>query len=218
MPMKYDTGNPAYLCDDMLARGVDVLCKRDGVMAEITGSCGPPPMWGRDADFSTLIRIILEQQVSLASAKAAFERLIDAVNPLTPELFLRLDDATLKTIGFSRQKMGYGRNLSRAIVEGRLDIVALGAMDDARVRAELTTIKGIGDWTADIFLLMALRRPDVWPKGDLALAVAIQHLKKLEYRPTYREIEAMSVSWKPWRAVAARLLWHYYLCRIAQRP
>ena len=126
----------------------------------------------------------LEQQVSLASARAAFQRLLAAADPLTPDSFLHLDDSTLKAIGFSRQKTGYGRNLSRAIVEGSLDIASLGRLDDESVRSELTRIKGIGRWTADIFLLMALRRPDIWPQGDLALAVAIQHLKKFNCTST----------------------------------
>ncbi len=216
MPETYDNNiTPAYLSEAMLAYGVDILCGQDRDLSEIVRTCGPPPLWAREADFATLIRIILEQQVSLASAKAAFQRLLAAVDPLTPELFLQLDDPTLKAMGFSRQKMAYGRNLSREVVEGRLDIAALSAMDDSMVRSELTRIEGIGRWTADIFLLMALRRPDIWPKGDLALAVAIQQLKKLRSRPTIEEIDELGEPWKPWRAVAARLLWHYYLCRIA---
>jgi DNA-3-methyladenine glycosylase II len=210
-----NTINPACLCEETLAYGVDILCGQDCSLAEIVRTCGPPPLWAREAGFATLIRIILEQQVSLASAKAAFQRLLAAVDPLTADLFLKLDDFTLKALGFSRQKMGYGRNLARAIAEGCLDIAALSRLDDETARSELTKIKGIGAWTADIFLLMALRRPDIWPNGDLALAVAIQHLKKLKSRPTPREIDKLSESWKPWRAVAARLLWHYYLCRIA---
>lgn len=202
---------PLCLCRETLACGVDFLCGKDPVLAEINRTCGPPPLWEREADFATLIRIILEQQVSLASAKAAFERLLSFVDPLKPEAFLQLDDNTLKTAGFSRQKMGYGRNLARAVAEGGLDIAALGGMDDISARSELIKIKGIGQWTADIFLLMALRRPDIWPKGDMALAVALQHLKKLDTRPGFQEMEELSEDWKPWRAVAARMLWHYYL-------
>ena len=172
-------------------------------------------MWARKAGFPTLIHIILEQQVSLASARAAFDRLQASVSPLTPRRFLKLDDAALKAIGFSRQKMHYARGLALSIVAGRLKIGALGAMEGAAVKAELIKIKGIGSWTADIYLLMALRRPDVWPKGDLALAVAVQGVKRLRSLPTEDELAALSESWKPWRAVAARILWHYYL---SQRP
>lgn len=168
-------------------------------------------MWAREPGFPTLLYIILEQQVSLASARAAFDRLRAAVAPLTPQGFLELDDAALKVIGFSRQKAGYGRHLARAILEGRLDLAALSAREDALVRSELTRIKGIGPWTADIYLLMALRRPDVWPVDDLALAAAVQRVKGLDRRPTPEELEEVGSAWQPWRAVAARLLWHYYL-------
>jgi len=168
-------------------------------------------MWERESGFSTLLHIILEQQVSLASARAAHNKLLELVSPLTPESFLQLDDTTLKTVGFSRQKTAYGRNLAQSIVDGILNLNALTAMDDASVRSELIKIKGIGRWTADIYLLMVLRRPDVWPTGDLALAVAAQRVKNLAVRPTDEQLVEMSVRWRPWRAVAARILWHYYL-------
>src|SRR5512139_3786833 len=142
MPWTLDNiDNPAYLCEEMLAYGVATLCAQDSSLAEIARTCGPPPLWAREAGFATLIRIILEQQVSLASARAAFQRLLAAVDPLTPDKFLHLDDSMLKAIGFSRQKTGYGRNLSRAIVEGSLDIAALDRLDDDSVRSELTKIK-----------------------------------------------------------------------------
>jgi DNA-3-methyladenine glycosylase II len=198
-----------------MAQGLRVLAERDADLARILADLGPPPMWAREPGFATLIHIILEQQVSLASARAAYERLLAAADPLTPVRFLALDDATLREIGFSRQKAGYGRGLAQAIVEGRLDLseAALGGMDDEGVRAALTQIKGIGPWTADIYLLMALRRPDIWPRGDLALATAVQRVKGLEARPTEDELEEIGAAWRPWRAVAARLLWHYYLSR-----
>jgi DNA-3-methyladenine glycosylase II len=168
-------------------------------------------MWAREPGFPTLIHIILEQQVSLASAKAAYQRLLAAASPLTPDRFLELDDAALKRIGFSRQKTAYSRELARAVLSGRLDLAELETRDDVTVRSELTQIKGIGPWTADIYLLMALRRPDVWPSGDLALATAAQRVKRLASRPTPDELDALGAKWKPWRAVAAWLLWHYYL-------
>jgi DNA-3-methyladenine glycosylase II len=172
-------------------------------------------MWARESGFSTLLHVILEQQVSLASARAAHNKLLVVASPLTPRRFLKLDDATLKAVGFSRQKTSYGRELARSIVEGLLDLDALSSMDDAAVRSELIKIKGIGRWTADIYLLMVLRRPDIWPKGDLALAVAAQKVKRLQTRPTQEELDEMSAAWKPWRAVAARILWHYYLSDVA---
>ena len=171
-------------------------------------------MWGREAGFSTLLHIILEQQVSLASARAAHNKLLEVASPLTPHRFLKLDDATLKSAGFSRQKSSYGRELARSLVEGRLDLDALERTDDDEVRSQLLAVKGIGRWTADIYLLMVLRRPDIWPSGDLALAVATHHVKRLKSRPTPRELDDIGQAWRPWRAVAARILWHYYLSEL----
>lgn len=201
----------AFLNEAGLARGLRFLSASDADMARILLEIGPPPMWEREAGFPTLLHIILEQQVSLASARAAYERLRATCRPLTPERFLQLDDDTLKRIGFSRQKTAYGRNLARSILDGRLDIGTLGGLDDAAARSELIKVKGIGQWTADIYLLMALGRPDIWPCGDLALAVAVQRVKGLAARPGPQELEALGAVWQPWRAVAARLLWHYYL-------
>lgn len=203
--------NSKYLDERSLARGVRNLCGRDTDLAGIVKEFGPPPMWEREEGFHTLIHIILEQQVSLASARAAYNRLLETVTPLTPAAFLELDDASLKRIGFSRQKTGYGRALARAIADNCLNLAALGSMPDADVKTELMKVKGIGHWTSDIYLLMALRRPDIWPSGDLALAVAVERVKRLRSRPTNEELTAISQQWQPWRAVAARLLWHYYL-------
>jgi len=122
-----------------------------------------------------------------------------------------LNDAELKAVGFSRQKTGYARGLARAILEGKIDLKGLESLPDAEVKAELKKLKGIGDWTSDIYLLMALSRPDVMPKGDLALHIAWQKLKNLELRPTSDEFLLIAEKWKPFRAVAARLLWHFYL-------
>ncbi|MFC2030467.1 DNA-3-methyladenine glycosylase family protein [Chloroflexota bacterium] len=202
---------PEALTEEHLRLALDVLAERDPDLARITHDLGPPPMWARDPGYPTLIHIILEQQVSLASAKAAFDRLLAAVSPLTPERFLELDDASLKSIGFSRQKTDYGRCLARALLDGRLDLGALGLLDDASVRSRLIQIKGIGCWTADIYLLMVLRRPDIWPRGDLALAKAVQSAKRLALCPTPDQLDAMAEAWQPWRSVAARTLWYHYL-------
>ncbi len=202
---------PVALDDESLERGLAHIARIDKDLARVIGKLGRPPLWEREQGFPTLIKIILEQQVSLASAKAAFDRLLLTVAPLTPESFLLLDDSTLRVIGFSRQKTGYGRNLARAIVEGSLDLESLATMTDSAVRSELIKIKGIGLWTADIYLLMALLRPDIWPKGDLALLVAYQKIKELQLRPTPDELDRLADRWRPWRAVAARVLWNYYL-------
>ena len=205
----------ASLSDDGLERAIRLLSRRDAELRSVVKKFGAPPMWAREAGFSTLLHIILEQQVSLASAKAAHDKLLKVASPLTPKRFLKLDDATLKAVGFSRQKAAYGRHLAGEILEGRLDLEAFHSMDDDAVKVELLKIKGIGHWTADIYLLMVLRRPDIWPTGDLALAVAAQAVKGLKTRPTSQQLAEISESWKPWRAVAARILWHYYLSEVA---
>jgi DNA-3-methyladenine glycosylase II len=199
------------LTEASLRRGLRELALRDPDLARVITSLGPPPLWAREPGFPTLIHIILEQQVSLASARAAFDRLLAAAAPLTPQRFLAFDDATLKTIGFSRQKMRYGRLLAEAVLQGQLDLDGLHHMPDADVRSALVQLKGIGPWSADIYLLMALRRRDVWPVGDLALITALQRVKRLPERPTQILFDEYGEAWRPWRAVAARVLWHYYL-------
>jgi DNA-3-methyladenine glycosylase II len=206
---------PKILNAKSYAEGLRYLAGRDRDLARLFAESGTPPTWFREPGFPTLVHIILEQQVSLASARVAFTRLLSLVSPLTPERFLALGDAELKGAGFSRQKTLYGRLLAEAIVEGSLNLEAFGEMDDAEVKAELTRVKGIGSWTADIYLLMSLRRPDAWPAGDLALAVAVQEVKRLASRPTPLELAAIAGAWRPWRAVGARLLWNYYLNRRA---
>ena len=194
-----------------LAQAVSDLAARDEDLAAVIDRHGPPPLWGRKPGFPTLVQIILEQQVSLASAKAAFEKLRAALEVVTPEGLLSLDDGELKAIGFSRQKTRYCRGLARAIVEGELDVQGLSRLPDAEAKETLMSLVGIGRWTADIYLLMALRRPDIWPKGDLALAKAAQQVKGLDELPDQDQLEELAVSWQPWRAVAARVLWHHYL-------
>ncbi|MBW4594968.1 MAG: DNA-3-methyladenine glycosylase 2 family protein [Brasilonema angustatum HA4187-MV1] len=199
------------LTQETLAHALMELANRDSDFAHVLETLGSPPIWERKAGFPTLVRIILEQQVSLASARAVYERLCAMVVTLTPENFLTLDDVQLKAIGLSRQKTVYTRALANAIVNGELDLAKLETMDETIIRTELKRIKGIGDWTVDIYLLMALQRPDVFPKGDLALAIALQKLKKLSVRPTPEQLETIADNWRPWRAIAARILWHYYL-------
>ncbi|HYO63828.1 MAG TPA: DNA-3-methyladenine glycosylase 2 family protein [Pyrinomonadaceae bacterium] len=195
-----------------LARAVGELARRDEDLARVVATYGTPPLWAREPGFPTLVHIILEQQVSLASARAAFARLLALTGGrLTPRGFLALDDAALRAAGFSRQKTAYGRGLADALVSGRLDLARVARLGDEEARAELTQVKGVGRWTADIYLLMALGRPDVWPSGDLALAVAAQSVKRLPGRPNAVELEMLGEAWRPWRAVAARVLWHQYL-------
>ena len=194
-----------------------MLAARDASLASIVEWYGIPPLWPRDPGFATLLHIILEQQVSLASARTTFEKLHAAIGPPTPKKFLALDDAELKRIGFSRQKTRYGRELARAVLDGRLDLEQLSDMDDDAVRAALTAIPGIGNWTVDVYLLLVLRRPDAFAPTDLALLSAIQQVRKLEQRPTPQQITAIAEEWRPYRACAARLLWHAYLSERAAR-
>ncbi len=200
-----------HLTETSLRRSLSDLTARDADLARVVHQYGPPPLWAREPGFPTLIHIILEQQVSLASARAAMDRLLAAASPLTPERLLAFNDAELKRIGFSRQKTHYARLLAQAILDGSFGLETLSALPDDEAHATLTRLKGIGRWSADIYLLMALLRPDVWPAGDLALATAAQEVKRLPSRPTPEEMDALGEPWRPYRAVAARVLWHHYL-------
>lgn len=202
---------PESLDEKSLAQGVAALCKIDSDLKAVVDVFGPPPLWAREPGFATLLKIILEQQVSLASAQAAYDKLNNAVDELTPHTFLQLNDTELKGFGFSRQKTRYGRILAEAILSGELSFDALEKMDNEHAHKALTNLTGIGTWTANIYLLMALRRPDIYPPGDIALSKAMQAVKELNERPTNEEQQKIAEAWKPWRAVAARILWHYYL-------
>ncbi len=201
------------LNEDSLSRAVEKLCEVDDNLKSVIDRFGLPPLWARAPGFSTLIHIILEQQVSLASARACFDKLNSALDEVNPDTFMTLDDAALLKIGFSRQKTRYSRILARAILDGSLDLESLIKHSDEVVFAQLTSLTGIGPWTANIYLLMALGRPDIWPGGDLALEVALQKLLGLEHRPRGNEFQHLAESWRPNRAVAARILWHYYLSK-----
>lgn len=209
---------PRMLDEESLAAGVEHLAARDADLARIVAAHGLPPLWARAPGFAALVLIILEQQVSLASARATYRRLLELVTPLTPDSFLQLDDAALKRAGFSRQKTIYVRELAQAIGADRFDLAALEMLDDDAARRELMRLKGIGAWTAEVYLLMALRRPDAWPASDLGLLLAVERVKRLPARPTPAELELIGARWRPLRAVAARLLWHYYLSVIRPLP
>lgn len=202
---------PVPLTEETLYRYAVALTQGEPRFRQILEQWGSPPLWRREPGFPALVLIILEQQVSLASARAAYNRLLEICPGLNPGEFLRLEDGVLRSAGFSRQKTAYCRGLAQAILDGRLDLAMLAEQDDEAARVELTRIKGIGAWTADIYLLLALRRPDIWPVQDRALAVAVQRLWSLEQAPSTLELEQIGQAWRPYRAVAARLLWHHYL-------
>jgi DNA-3-methyladenine glycosylase II len=187
------------------------LSREHPELAIVYNTYGPPPLWDRPQGFATLLYIILEQQVSLASAKACFDKLAAFIGDVSPAQLLTLSDAELKTVGFSRQKTSYARHLSEAIIEKRVDLEGLNQLSDIEIKAELIKLKGVGEWTSDIYLLMALLRPDVMPKGDIALHSAYQKLTNADKRPASDEFVAIAEKWKPFRSVAARLLWHFYL-------
>ena len=196
-----------------MEEGVAALVRREPVFAGVVERCGAPPRWDRPPGFASLLHIMLEQQVSLASARAAFDRLGELARPLPPATRLRLRDEQLRAAGVSRQKARYARALATAIEAGTFDLDAVGAMDDDEADAALRVLPGIGPWTAAIYRLSALGRPDAWPGSDLAVIVAIGRLWELPALPSPRETTARAEGWRPWRAVAARLLWQEYLHR-----
>jgi len=189
------------------------LAKRDRDLAQIFKTHGPPPLWRRATGFSTLVHIILEQQVSLRSAAAIFGRLTAAIQPFEPEQISRVGEMHLRSLGLTRQKAAYLVHLANAIADGELKLGRLSRLSDDAARLMLMKVKGIGAWSADVYLLMAMRRADIWPVGDLALAVALKDLRKLEKRPGPDELFEVAETWRPYRAVAARMLWQYYLAQ-----
>jgi DNA-3-methyladenine glycosylase II len=199
-----------------LAEGARELAARDKTLSQIFANHGNPPLWKRATGFPTLVHIILEQQVSLTSGKAMFDRLTAAVRPFDPGEFVKRGESYLRSLGVTRQKAAYLVHLSSLLVSGELNLTRLSRMNDLDARTALMQVKGIGLWSADVYLLMAMRRADVWPAGDLALAVAAQELLSLKRRPTPEELEELAEKWRPLRAVAARMLWQHYLAKRAK--
>ncbi len=202
--------SPTFSADNFLSL-CDHLAVSDQDLAFIIEAYSYPPLWSRPNNFETLVHIILEQQVSLASAKAALEKLRARIGLITPENVLLLSDEALKACYFSRQKTGYVQLLAQALDQGRLDLRALEGLPDGRVRTELIKLKGIGNWTVDIYLIMVLQRADVFPLGDLAAVNALNRLKQLPKTTTHAQLLTIVESWQPYRTIATMLLWHYYL-------
>jgi DNA-3-methyladenine glycosylase II len=199
----------------LLQQALDHLADVDRHMAEAIAQIGPPPPRHRPAGFATLMDIIIAQQVSTASARAISGRLVDRLSlhnskGVTAEGFIALSDDDLRAVGFSRQKMLYGRDLAAAFADGRVSLPKLRRMDDEAAIASLSSVKGIGRWSAEVFLLFSLNRPDVMPAQDLALMVAAQRLKRLKSRPDPKKLLKLAESWRPFRSYGARMLWHYY--------
>jgi DNA-3-methyladenine glycosylase II len=189
------------------------LSKKDAHLKGIITTHGHPPLWKRKHGFETLIHIILEQQVSLASAKAALNKLKEKIGTVTPAKISALTDAELKACYFSRQKIIYAKHLAAAISSRQLNLEQLANAPDEVVRTELKKIKGIGDWTVDVYLMMVLQRTDLFPLGDIALVNSLKEIKLLPKHTTKEELLMIAEQWKPYRTVAAFMLWHSYLCR-----
>ncbi len=191
----------------------DVLAKRDNNLKWIIDKYGYPPMWKRDESFETLLLIILEQQVSLASARAAYKKLEDFIGLITPKKLLALTDVELKNCYFSRQKIAYTRHLATNIEKGKLNLSSLRLLPDDAVRATLMTIKGIGNWTAEVYMMFALQRSNCFPKGDIALQKAMRELKGLDKNVPIEQIVQLEEEWAPYKTIGAFLLWHFYLSK-----
>ncbi|MDP4263546.1 MAG: DNA-3-methyladenine glycosylase 2 family protein [Bacteroidota bacterium] len=189
----------------------DKLSKIDKDLRLIIKTHGHPPMWTRPATFQTLVLFILEQQVSLASAYAAFKKLKQKVGFVTPGKILKLTDEELRSCYFSRQKIVYARCLANAVQSKQLSLRKLSSATEDEIRIELKKIKGIGDWTVDVYLMHALQRTDLFPLGDIALVNSLKEVKQLPHHITKEEMLAIAESWRPYRTIASMILWHAYI-------
>ncbi|RZK21450.1 MAG: DNA-3-methyladenine glycosylase 2 family protein [Pedobacter sp.] len=191
------------------------LCKhladKDEDLAFILKQYGYPPFWSRPNNFESLVHIILEQQVSLASALAALKKLKAKIGEVTATKFLQLSAEELRACYFSRQKTIYVRDLAEKLVSHHLDLSLLERFSDSEIRAQLKQVKGIGDWTVDIYLIFILHHTDVFPTGDLAAVNALKSLKKLPKDTTKEDLLKVILHWKPYRTIGLMMLWHYYL-------
>jgi DNA-3-methyladenine glycosylase II len=199
--------------DRLFARTVAELTTDDGDLAALVAAHGIPRLWLRPPGFASLVLFILEQQVSLASATAAYRKVLDRLGAMEPEGLLATTPDQLRVDGVSRQKDRYLRALASAVAAGELDLSALDRLPDDEVRRALIALPGIGRWTADVYLLACLGRPDLWPVGDRALQVAAAETLRLAVVPDQAALELLGERWRPHRSTAARLLWHGYLVR-----
>jgi DNA-3-methyladenine glycosylase II len=189
-------------------KDIRTLLRKDRLFGAIHKKYGPPPAWSREPGFISLSMIILEQQVSLASAKAHFQKLHGYIGEFSPANILRLSDEEMRSCQISRQKAKYLRELSAAITQEQLDLHGLAALEETEIRERLTGIKGIGRWTSDIYLMFCLQAKDVFPIGDIAV---VNTVKELTPARTHEEILALAQRWKPLRSLATYFLWHNYL-------
>jgi len=203
MHLTFDTSNFGAL--------VNKLSRKDKDLKAIIQQHGHPPMWVRPATFQSLILFILEQQVSLASAYAAFKKLREKIGFVTPAKILYLTDAELRACYFSRQKIVYARELATAVQKKQIQLKRLHDKHEDEVRHELKKIKGIGDWTVDVYLMHSMQRTDLFPLGDIALVNSLKEVKKLHSKVTRDEMLAIAEPWRPYRTIASMILWHAYI-------
>lgn len=199
------------LSHESLAFGTQQLAAMDDDLGRIVSRLGTPPLWAREPGFASLVHIILEQQVSMKAAQTVFNRLSAHLGEMTPQRMVAAGEQELKAFGLTRQKSRYCYSLAERIHTGALDLEQLHLMSDSEGRETLLAVPGLGPWSVDVYYLMALCRPDVWPLGDLALAIAMQKIKNLSAPATRQQQVEIASAWSPWRAVAARLLWMYYV-------
>ena len=197
------------------ATSFQTICKKlsnqDKDLAAIILNHGYPPMWIRPATFQTLILTIFEQQVSLASAYAAFKKLKEKIGYITPAKILKMTDEEMRACYFTRQKIVYARELAIAIKKRKINLKKLSGMPDEAVRNILIQLKGIGNWTIDVYLMHALQRTDLFPLGDIALVNSLKETKRLPKEITKEEMLAIAEPWRPHRTIAAMILWHAYI-------
>lgn len=203
MHQTFHAGNFKTLCNTLAAK--------DPQLKAIIKQYGHPPMWTRPATFQTLVLIILEQQVSLAAAYAAFKKLKEKTGYVTPAKLLQLTDEEMRACYFTRQKMGYARGLAEAIVKRKINLKKLSALPDEEIRDILIQLKGIGHWSIDVYLMHALQRTDLFPLGDIALVNSLKETKQLDKHITKEEMLEIAAPWKPYRTIAAMILWHAYI-------
>lgn len=205
----FDENNFADICDK--------LAQVDNDLASVIATYGYPPMWTRPNTFETLVHIILEQQVSLASALSALNKMREKVGDIQPENLLQLSDEEFKSCYFSRQKTGYVKSLAEALLNDQVNLPELEKLSDENVRLKLIKLKGIGNWTIDVYLMFVLQRPDIFPNGDLAAVNALKRLKRLPTKTPGNELLTISARWSPYRTIATMILWHYYLSSPARK-
>jgi DNA-3-methyladenine glycosylase II len=189
----------------------DELASRDAELAAIIKTYGYPPMWERPNTFETLVHIILEQQVSLASALSALNKLKERTEILSPARILLLTDEEMKACYCSRQKTSYIKYLAEALLSGEVNLSELEELPEDEIRRKLTSLKGIGNWTTDVYLMFVLQHADIFPIGDLAAVNALKRAKHLPQATTRDEVMAIADTWKPYRTIGTMILWHFYL-------